>query len=293
MAVIWRRRGRECGGAAVVAALASFILMAGAMMFGMADTAQALTLRDPDPETFVKVSHPSGLTVTMGVMGTDSDGNHYYCIEATNPVDNEEGSVRRYQDDERSRRMAWILDRYRQTDQQTHAAIAILIQNEFGNQSQWKLQYQMVNAVRPDLVERANRLWKESAGQVPANAVVERVDVSTPRGGEVKVHVTDYAGKPIAGVPFTVSLQGPARFVDTGAVSYSGVSELQPQSIAWQAHGSGEVTARVTYDCDRLLIRESSQDMLTLDSMSTVGGDAVTFLSRGGVRARGGHQSVR
>ena len=40
--------------------------------------------------------------------------------------------------DENARRMAWILDRYRDTDAATHAAIGIIVQDHFGrDRDEW------------------------------------------------------------------------------------------------------------------------------------------------------------
>lgn len=91
--------------------------------------------------------------------------------------------------------------------------------------------------------------------------------------------VVNRAGDAIAGVPFTVTLQGAARFVQ-GGNTFSGVSTSAGSSIAWEATGAGEVTANTTYEYGRMHVMDSTQDMLAFDSMASTGGASTTFRVR-------------
>ena len=114
----------------------------------------------------------------------------------------------------RDRRMAWILDRYRDTDAATHAAIGIIVQDHFGrDRDEWARQMAVIQGRYPEIVAKAARIWDQSAGKTPAGTTVERTDAEALRSGSISVKVVNRAGDAIAGVPFTVTLQGAARFV--------------------------------------------------------------------------------
>ena len=74
----------------------------------------------------------------------------------------------------------------------------------------------------PKIVAKAARIWDQSAGKTPAGTTVERTDAEALRSGSISVKVVNRAGDAIAGVPFTVTLQGAARFVQ-GGNTFSGV----------------------------------------------------------------------
>ena len=55
--------------------------------------------------------------------------------------------------DENARRMAWILDRYRDTDAATHAAIGIIVQDHFGrDRDEWARQMAVIQGRYPEIV---------------------------------------------------------------------------------------------------------------------------------------------
>ena len=273
MITTWRQRGM-----AIVAMLTGLIIMVGGV-FGSANTAYAATLTPADERYHVTFPY-NDMEYYVGVAGLDASGNKYYCIEAGKLSDYVIGPTTVLASDENARRMAWILDRYRDTDAATHAAIGIIVQDHFGrDRDEWARQMAVIQGRYPEIVAKAAQIWDQSAGKTPAGTTVERTDAEALRSGSILVKVVNRAGDAIAGVPFTVTLQGPARFVQ-GGNTFSGVSTSAGSSIAWEATGAGEVTANTTYEYGRMHVMDSTQDMLAFDSMASVGGSSSTFQVR-------------
>lgn len=263
---------------AIVAMLTGLIIMVG-VVFGSANTAYAATLTPADERYHVTFPY-NDMEYYVGVAGLDASGNKYYCIEAGKLSDYVIGPTTVLASDENARRMAWILDRYRDTDAATHAAIGIIVQDHFGrDRDEWARQMAVIQGRYPEIVAKAAQIWDQSAGKTPAGTTVERTDAEALRSGSILVKVVNRAGDAIAGVPFTVTLQGPARFVQ-GDNTFSGVSTSAGSSIAWEATSAGEVTANTTYEYGRMHVMDSTQDMLAFDSMASVGGSSSTFQVR-------------
>ena len=110
---------------AIVAMLTGLIIMVG-VVFGSANTAYAATLTPADERYHVAFPY-NDMEYYVGVAGLDASGNKYYCIEAGKLSDYVIGPTTVLASDENARRMAWILDRYRDTDAATHAAIGIIV----------------------------------------------------------------------------------------------------------------------------------------------------------------------
>lgn len=216
MITTWRQRGM-----AIVAMLTGLIIMVG-VVFGSANTAYAATLTPADERYHVAFPY-NDMEYYVGVAGLDASGNKYYCIEAGKLSDYVIGPTTVLASDENARRMAWILDRYRDTDAATHAAIGIIVQDHFGrDRDEWARQMAVIQGRYPEIVAKAARIWDQSAGKTPAGTTVERTDAEALRSGSISVKVVNRAGDAIAGVPFTVTLQGAARFVQ-GGNTFSGV----------------------------------------------------------------------
>ena len=131
----------------------------------------------------------------VGVAGLDASGNKYYCIEAGKLSDYVIGPTTVLASDENARRMAWILDRYRDTDAATHAAIGIIVQDHFGrDRDEWARQMAVIQGRYPEIVAKAARIWDQSAGKTPAGTTVERTDAEALRSGSISVKVVNRAG---------------------------------------------------------------------------------------------------
>lgn len=272
MALAWRRKGMS------ILAMLTGLILALAMVLGMAGEAYAASLRPSEQNLHIRFTH--GISLPLGVIGLDTSNNHYYCMEAGPITDYTVGPVRLLKDDQNARRMAWILEQYRKAGARDHAAVAVIIQDHFGIGTQWAQQRESVRQQHPDIIPRAEQIWQESENKVAADVVVERIDAVALRSGSVAVRVKGYNGELVEGVPFTVTLEGPAHFVSTGKATFSGVSTATVQHLAWEADGHGEVTAKTTYEYGRLRTMDGIQQLLGLDSFVSTGGSATTFTVR-------------
>lgn len=143
MITTWRQRGM-----AIVAMLTGLIIMVG-VVFGSANTAYAATLTPADERYHVAFPY-NDMEYYVGVAGLDASGNKYYCIEAGKLSDYVIGPTTVLASDENARRMAWILDRYRDTDAATHAAIGIIVQDHFGrDRDEWARQMAVIQGRYP------------------------------------------------------------------------------------------------------------------------------------------------
>ncbi|PLS24947.1 cell surface protein [Bifidobacterium imperatoris] len=224
-----------------------------------------------------------GNRLQLGVIANDADNTRYYCIEASLITDYVSGPTRVVDDDMEVRRMAWLLDRYRIASTNDYAAIASLIQDKFGNQEQWKPQRDYLVPLYPEVFARAQEMWSEAERNTQGNAVIESTYAEGLRQGTVTVAVVngdERQPQPVAGVPFTITLEGPAVFEDNGLKTLSKTSTEQEQTYQWKATGRGEVRASVTYDIPRMRHMDARQDMRAFDSFSSVPGEAVTFKVR-------------
>ena len=269
-----------------VTRLAAAVLTVLAMMVavvpvpGVAPVAWAATKLGPAPEHTYYPFTVDGVGWVLGPVAMDETGKYYYCVEAANMTDYRIGPTAPVHDDDKARRVAWLLDRYRDADKETHAALAIVVQRQFGKQeSEWRHQMEVIGARFPGAVARAEALWNESAAHAPHTMTVERTGAVALREGSVRVRAVDADGQAIAGVPYTVTLDGPAQF-DGGGKSLSRVSSVQGDEHAWTATGAGKVTVRTTYRRHTLLSMDSKQDFVIYDSAGEVRGEAVTFAVR-------------
>ena len=102
--------------------------------------------------------------------------------------------------DENARRMAWIPDRYRDTDAATHAAIGIIVQDHFGrDRDEWARQMAVIQGRYPR--DRGGRQpgygINRPARRLPGTTV-ERTDAEALRSGSISVKVVNRAGDAIA-----------------------------------------------------------------------------------------------
>lgn len=262
--------------ASVMAMLIGLAMLLG-IVAGTANTAHAETLAPVTDDYRVGIPF-KGTIYYIGVAGTDAKGNNYYCVEATKDSDLVVTSPEVVQDSEKARRMAWILDQYHDADRDTHAAVAMVVQEYFGDKAQWAEHYEIVRREYPQILSQAGRIWAQSEGKVPADAIVTRTDAEGKRRGKVKVDVVNYDGDSLAGVPFVVKLDGPARFTSNGGTSIEGTSTGSPQSFDWEATGYGEAEVTVSYEHGRVAKYDNlTQDFLTRQERTSSQGRAITF----------------
>lgn len=223
------------------------------------------------------------VNLELGVIANDAQGNHYYCIEAANITNYQIGPTWIVDDNMTVRRLAWLFDRYHDASTNDYAAIASLVQDKIGNQEQWQPQRAYLVGKYPEVFTRAQELWQEAENGTPSNAVIESTYAEGLRQGEVKAAVVSgdaQQATPVAGVQFTITLDGPAVFEENGQKTLTKTSTNESKAYAWKATGRGEVKASITYDIPRMKHMDARQDMRTFDSFSSTSGEAVTFKVR-------------
>lgn len=136
-----------------ILAMLTGLILALAMVLGMAGEAYAASLRPSEQNLHIRFTH--GISLPLGVIGLDTSNNHYYCMEAGPITDYTVGPVRLLKDDQNARRMAWILEQYRKAGARDHAAVAVIIQDHFGIGTQWAQQRESVRQQHPDIIPRA------------------------------------------------------------------------------------------------------------------------------------------
>ncbi|MBT1174020.1 cell surface protein [Bifidobacterium sp. LC6] len=272
MKTSWLRKRMMAIGAMAV----GMALMLGVLV-GLPVTAQAASLTQAPSNTYV-LYHHGGQQYAVGMAGISPDGSQFYCIEAGILTDYEIGPIEIVKN-EYAARVAWLLDKYRSASTLDHAAVAVVVQDKYGAAS-WGSHRKVIESTRADIIARAAEIWAEAERHAPANATVERTYAEGLRQGEVKVAVTNGAQQPIAGVPFTVTLEGPAVFAANGKASISDTSQSSAKSFTWKATGRGTVKATTSYDSGQLKRMIGLQDMMAFDSMSATPGEAVNFKVR-------------
>ncbi len=91
-------------------------------------------------------------------------------------------------------------------------------------------------------------LAEATAAAGPYAAATVAVAGSGTRTGDLHgLGVTGASGGWVPGLPFTVTLSGPAVFEATGTATVAGTTGPEPLSVAWTGTGTGVVSAAVTF----------------------------------------------
>ena len=255
------------------------IVIAFVMMTASSASAFAATLNEPPPGTNLWY-RVDGRNLLIGAIKQLPDGRLAYCMKAGADSSSDYSAERPVGDNENIRRIAWLANRYQNSrDAKTHAAIGVLVHRYMELDVQaWARHWAVISAQYPDLGAIADRLWSEAGVNLPVGLQVSSQMVEGKRSGWLDVLVRSN-GKALAGVPYTVSLSGPARF-DDGGQTVSGVSGNAAIRHAWHDTGTGEVKVDTRYEVPSVLQLVSNQDYACYGSQSEVSGDGITFKVR-------------
>lgn len=255
------------------------IVIAFVMMMASSASAFAATLNEPPPGTNLWY-RVDGRNLLIGAIKQLPDGRLAYCMKAGADSSSDYSAERPVGDNENIRRIAWLANRYQNSrDAKTHAAIGVLVHRYMELDVQaWARHWAVISAQYPDLGAIADRLWSEAGVNLPVGLQVSSQMVEGKRSGWVDVLVRSN-GKALAGVPYTVSLSGLARF-DDGGQAVNGVSGNTAIRHAWHATGAGEVKVDTRYEVPSVLQLVSNQDYACYGSQSEVSGDGITFKVR-------------
>ncbi|MCH9276132.1 peptidase [Bifidobacterium amazonense] len=264
---------------ALVATLAAMLCL------GMGSTAMAGTiLNRPEKGTYLGYPSPEAdKRIIVGVTALDDDGNRYYCSEAGETVNYVVAGTALIADSEPARRIAWLMDRYdTEGDSLTLAAIGVLVHDYFDvDMDRWQTHRDVIYDEYPDIGARVDELWEEAGRNAPLGSAVEQTYAQGVREGEVSVRVVNAHDEALPGIAYTITLSGPAVFVENGEATISGVTAEEAIVHEWRATQAGEVTVTPTYHVPTLELISGSQDLIRLsEGMTKRGGDVVRFAAR-------------
>ena len=190
--------------------------------------------------------------------------------------------------------MAWLLEKYAVggSSDDTFAALSLLIHANFEQDPRSSVTYSfhvrpdsaaqsvqwLVETVQmhyPGLMDIAKGLVAEArnsgarsyeAGTVTGEGQLTGTISSTP--------VRDANGSAIAGVPVTITLNGPAVFVETGTNSWSGTTSEDPITLNWKSTANGVVSFTTHTESKETVLkrieREAGQSTVIRDQQVTV-----------------------
>lgn len=255
------------------------LAVALAVLMGLSPAAFAASLDNPPPGTNLWY-RVDGRNLLIGAIKKLPDGRLAYCMRAGAEAGNDYSGERKIDDNGNVRRIAWLANRYQNSrDAKIHAAIGVLVHRHMELDPQaWARHWAVISAQYPDLDAIANRLWGEAGTNIPLGLQVSSQMVDGLRSGWVDA-VVKSDGKALAGVPYSVRLEGPAQF-DNGGQSVRGVSGSGAIRHTWHATGSGKVAVHTQYQSPKALQLISNQDYACYGSQEQVAGDGVAFTVR-------------
>lgn len=256
------------------------VLATLALAVGLTKTAHAGDLTWAPPGTYLLYEYQGVDNLRIGAIGV-SDQGMTYCIEAGKPAEMVYDEERPIEDGDAARRVAWLADHYVDSrESMIHAAIGVLAHRHFDlNPNAWQNHWKVIKATYPELEQRADALWRQAGETMPGDARATYTYIEGMRSGNVTASVTNASGKPVAGVPYVVTLSGPAEF-ESGGQRIEGVSKGTATNHAWRATGQGDVTASIVYDIPTLQQLVSNQDYVRYGGASQASGDGVRFSVR-------------
>lgn len=263
---------------AAVATLAAGMLVAG--------TADAAVMRDPG-ERSIQNGNP-GLWANVGTI-TFSNGKKYenmaqslgvvdrvngknaYCIQADTLYTGTSGTWVDWSDERTkpdAQKLAWLTDRHNgDRDDLTQAAIAGLIHQKLdpmGNEYLSGVErLGWADGTSWDAyTAKMNSLWTEAVNGTPTDLDMQYRYTTGKRKGLVTPSIMNGNGVEIAGIQYTVTLEGPAVFDQTGTNTISGTTTNEAIHLSWTATGNGKVTSIVQHKNPKATRLESPNQAL-------------------------------
>ncbi|MDK6418810.1 VaFE repeat-containing surface-anchored protein [Actinotignum timonense] len=141
---------------------------------------------------------------------------------------------------------AWLLNKYQgnTTDNVNLAALGLLMHSNFENTP--AVAHEIAGATQtqqPDVWARALQYVSEARNSAAVGYEGGQVEGDGQRTGNIHgIVVTNGNGVPVAGVPVSLQLSGPAVFDATGTNSWAGTSAAEPITLKWTATGNGDVS---------------------------------------------------
>lgn len=152
--------------------------------------------------------------------------------------------------------VAWILDKYENVNtNDSRAAISMIIhfnleinKNSAASKAEIYRIWGWLQANHPAAVNLARKYVQEAkASGVHSYTSTSHTGEGKREGTINNIGIKNVAGNHIAGIPYTLTLKGPAVFTANGKNTLSGTTTGSPITVNWRATGNGKVSFTYAY----------------------------------------------
>lgn len=152
--------------------------------------------------------------------------------------------------------VAWILDKYENVNtNDSRAAISMIIhfnlennKNSATSKAEIYRVWGWLQANHPAAVNLARKYVQEAkASGVHSYTSTTHTGEGKREGTINNIGIKNVSGKHIAGIPYTLTLKGPAVFTASGKNTLSGKTANKPITVNWRSTGNGKVSFTVKY----------------------------------------------
>lgn len=152
--------------------------------------------------------------------------------------------------------VAWILDKYENVNtNDSRAAISMIIhfnlennKNSAASKAEIYRVWGWLQANHPAAVNLARKYVQEAkASGVHSYTSTTHTGEGKREGTINNIGIKNVSGKHIAGIPYTLTLKGPAVFTASGKNTLSGKTANKPITVNWRSTGNGKVSFTVKY----------------------------------------------
>lgn len=284
------RRNRDGGGGLlrrIARAGAALVAAAATLAGGMLVAGTANAVDGTGPGYMMRAFHGNVWWLgdneqILGVMGTHN-GNPVYCIQIGMPGVNVNSGTWSDVTDQTSQTAAYMVDRNKgDMSNLTQAAVQYALHEHLDQRPAWwndakQHNNGLVGGDWNTVAATAARLWKEAEDNLPSSLKASYQYTNAKRKGTINPEIKNGAGQYVSGVPYTITISGPAVFDANGQKKYSGVTTGQEQHIPWTATGNGNATYKISHKVSRAQkLSSPNQDLFGPTDPSTRTAD-VTF----------------
>lgn len=152
--------------------------------------------------------------------------------------------------------VAWILDKYENVNtNDSRAAISMIIhfnlennKNSATSKAEIYRVWGWLQANHPAATNLARKYVQEAkASGVHSYTSTSHTGEGKREGTITNIGIKNQAGGNIAGIPYTLTLNGPAVFTASGKNTLSGKTANKPITVNWRSTGNGKVKFTYTY----------------------------------------------
>lgn len=160
--------------------------------------------------------------------------------------------------------VAYILDKYEHVNTaDSRAAISMIMhfnleinKNSAASQAEIYRVWDWLKANHPNVINLIVKYVREAeASGVHSYTSTSHTGEGKREGTITNIGIKNQAGGNIAGIPYTLTLKGPAVFTASGKNTLSGKTTNKPITVNWRSTGNGLVSFKYTYKVKDALTR--------------------------------------